>query len=270
MTKEDKFEVTAADAGTLSLSMGEVAIIRSEAAQAAFLAEEEKYRSPGLFDLWGGSADFGLSMARGNSNTTAFNLGMNAARETREDKTTVYATMLFSRDSEGGISRTTANAKRGGVRYDRNITGKVFAFGTGDFEADEFQFLDLRVVLGGGLGWNAKSTDHVTMKFFGGGTYNREYFVPNLTRSSGEILIGQELVYRPQERISITEGLAFFPNLSQSGEYRLNFDTTVVTEISSWLAWQIMLSNRYLSNPVQGAKNNDFILSTGLRFRFGE
>jgi putative salt-induced outer membrane protein len=269
-TKEDKFEVATAEGETVSLSRDSIAAIRSNEAQAAYLAEVEKYRSPSLLDLWGGTADFGLSLARGNAETLAYNLGMNAARETKQDKTSVYATMLYSTNKTTGISQTTANAKRGGIRYDRNITGKLFAFGTGDFESDEFQALDLRAVLGGGLGWRAMKTDRMSFSLFGGGTFNREYFATDLIRSSGEILIGQEFTYKPLKRISLNESAAFFPNLSQSGEYRLNFDTSVAAEISSWLAWQIMLSNRYLSNPVEGAQSNDFILSTGFRFKFGE
>jgi putative salt-induced outer membrane protein YdiY len=269
-TKEGKFEVLTAEGETIALSRDSIAAIRSSEAQAAYLAEIEKYRRPSLLDLWGGTADIGLSMARGNAETLAYNLGLKAARETKGDKTSVYATMLYSRNSTTGEPQTTANAKRGGIRYNRNITGKIFAFGTGDFESDEFQDLDLRVVLGGGLGWQAKQTDRMTFSLFGGGSFNREYFAADLTRSSGEILIGQEFAYKLLKRMSIDENVTFFPNLSQSGEYRFNFDTTVATEISSWLAWQIMLSDRYLSNPVQGAKSNDFILSMGLRFRFGE
>ena len=49
---------------------------------------------------------------------------------------------------------TTANAVRGGIRYDLNFTEKLFGFAFTDLEFDEFQSLDLRFVAGSGLGYH--------------------------------------------------------------------------------------------------------------------
>ena len=40
---------------------------------------------------------------------------------------------------------------------------------------------------------------------------------------------------------------------------------TMKSEFAGWLAWQLTLSDRYLSNPVPGTKKNDVLLTTGLR-----
>jgi hypothetical protein len=57
-----------------------------------------------------------------------------------------------------------------------------------------------------------------------------------------------------------------FDNLSHSGEYRINFDSTAATQITKWLLWNISLSDRYLSDPAPGFKKNDFLYSTGIGF----
>jgi len=64
--------------------------------------------------------------------------------------------------------------------------------------------------------------------------------------------------------------LFFFPNLTNGGEYRVNFDTTLVTDISRRIGWQITLSDRYLSNPPPGFEKNDLLLTTGLKIKLGE
>ncbi len=268
-TTDGKLEVKTTDTGTVSLARDTVVTIRSKEAQTAWEAEIDRLRNPSLIDLWRGTADVGLALARGNSETTSFNVGFNAARATSRDKISVYFTSLYASNSTTGTSITTANAKRGGARYDLNLSSKVFAFGTGDLESDEFQRLDLRVVLGGGMGWHAKKTDRVTADFFGGGSLNKEYFFEGLRRTSGEVLLGQEFTYKLSNRSSFNERLVFFPNLSETGQYRMNFDTSLVTLLKTWLGWQLTLSDRYLSNPVQGAKANDVLLSTGLRLTFG-
>ena len=71
-------------------------------------------------------------------------------------------------------------------------------------------------------------------------------------------------------RTTISEQLSFFPNLSSTGDYRVNFDATAVTKLNNWLGWQITFSDRYISDPPIGLKGNDLLLSTGLRLTFGK
>ena len=59
-----------------------------------------------------------------------------------------------------------------------------------------------------------------------------------------------------------------FNNLSETGQYRINFDAGTATNLLPWLSLQVTFSDRYLSNPVAGRKKNDVILTTGLRFSF--
>jgi hypothetical protein len=91
-----------------------------------------------------------------------------------------------------------------------------------------------------------------------------------LNRTSGEALVGEEITYKLSSRTSLKEKTVFFPNMSETGEFRLNFDTSAVMALKTWLGWQITFSDRYLSDPVIGAKSNDVLLSTGLRLTFGK
>ncbi len=268
-TIDGKLDVKTADTGTVSLARDTVETVRSKEAQLAYQQEIDRLRNPRLIDLWSGAVEVGLALAKGNSDSATFNLGFNAARTTSRDKISVYATSLYARNSTTGVSVTTVNDKRGGARYDLNLSSRVFGFGTGDLESDPFQKLDLRLVLGGGLGWHYKKTERVTMDFFGGGSLDKEYFSTGLNRSSGEVLVGQEFAYKFSSRTSFQEKTVFFPNMSETGEYRLNFDAAAITLLKSWLGWHLTLSDRYISNPVSGAKQNDLLLSTGLRVTFG-
>ena len=114
------------------------------------------------------------------------------------------------------------------------------------------------------------TTDPTANAIRGGGAYNKEYFSTGLRRSSGEVLIGEELTHKLSSRSLLKERLVFFPNLSNTGEYRLNLDTSLVTNLNRWLSWQVTLSDRYLSNPVPGAKKNDVLLTTGIRLTFAK
>jgi small nuclear ribonucleoprotein (snRNP)-like protein len=184
VTRDGNLEVKTADTGTVLVARQSIEAINSKGTQAAYQQQIERLKNPRLVDLWSGSAELGLALAQGNSETTTFNLGFHAARTTPRDKISVYATSLYARNSTTGTSLTTADAKRGGARYDLNLSSKVFGFGTGDLESDQFQNLDLRVVLGGGMGWHVRNTDRITMDVFGGGSLNKEYFSNDIHRTS--------------------------------------------------------------------------------------
>jgi len=70
--------------------------------------------------------------------------------------------------------------------------------------------------------------------------------------------------------VSLKEQLFIFPNLSRGGEYRINFDSSVVAAVTKRIGWQITVSDRYLSNPSGPFKKNDLLLTTGLRIKLGE
>jgi putative salt-induced outer membrane protein len=266
---DGKLLVRTSNAGNIAVSQDTIQTVRSKEEQEAYQIQLDRLRNPSLRDLWSGTVDTGLSLSRGNAETTTYNFGFNAARTTTRDKISTHMMALYARNSTTGASLVTANAKRGGARYDINLSSKVFAFGMGDLENDEFQKLDLRLMLGSGMGWHAKKTERTTFDVFGGGSLNREYFSTGLKRSSGEVLMGEELTHKLSARTSLRERAIFLPNMTETGEYRFNFDASAVTLLNTWLGWTVAFSDRYISNPVVGTKSNDILLSTGLRVTFG-
>jgi putative salt-induced outer membrane protein len=268
-TIDGKLAISTSDAGTITASQDSIQTVRSKEEQAVYQTQLDRLRNPSLSDLWSGTADTGLSLTRGNANTTTFNFGFNATRTTTRDKISVYMTNLYARNSTTGESLVTANAKRGGARYDINLSSKVFAFGLGDLENDEFQKLDLRLTLGGGLGWHVKKKEHTSFDVFGGASLNRENYSTGLNRSSAEVLLGEELTHKLSARTSFKERAVLYPNMTESGEYRFTFDASALTLLNSWLGWTLTFSDRYVSNPVEGTKSNDVLMSTGLRLTFG-
>jgi hypothetical protein len=223
---------------------------------------------PGVLDLWAGFVDLGYATARGNARTANFTLGMNAARATARDKISTYFTSLFASNATTGVSVTAANAIRSGARYERNIRTRTHAFAFQDFEIDEFQKLDLRVVSGGGFGVKVIDSPQTQWSAFSGASLNKEYFFNSGRRTSGETLFGEELAHKVNAILQIKERFVIYPNLTSTGDYRVQFDASAVTLLAKWLSWQVSLSDRFLSNPVPGARKNDILFTSGIRLTF--
>lgn len=268
-TVEDKVEVETTDAGKVTVEKEKITVARNEAEQTKFITERDRMLNPSFGDLWTGSADVGLSLTTGNSKTRAFTAGIKAARETVKDKISVYANAVQASNTTTGVSVTTAKALWFGGRYDYNINKKTFVFGSADFEIDSPQLLDLRMVFGGGFGYRAIRNERTQLDVFGGGAYNREYYKTGLRRNSAELMFGNELKHKLNTRMNLSQRFVVYPNVSDFGRFRAQFDASLLTDINSWLGWHITVADRFNSDPVIGAQKNDMFLSTGLRVNFG-
>jgi putative salt-induced outer membrane protein YdiY len=251
---------------TKSAPLAGIGALRDAAEQHSF----ERLEHPRLVDLWAGSFDLGLALARGNARTSTLTTAFTAARVTRKDKVVVYFNQIYGSARVNGVNSDIASAVRGGWKYNRDVSARAFLTVFNDYEHDRFQNLDLRFVGGAGAGFSAIRSDALRLDFDAGVDYNRENFFSGLRRNSAEANFGNNLLKKMNTATSITQSFRLFTNLSNTGEYRVNFDLGTVTTLKKWLGWQVTVSDRLLSNPVQGRQRNDLLVSTGFRVTFAK
>lgn len=262
-TAEGKVEVVAENTRA-SVAPSDITVLRGADEQTAY----ERLLRPGWGDLWAGAGVVGLAGSAGNARTLTFTTGIKAARVTNTDKTSLYFNLIKASAVINGASADTAQAVRGGAAYDHNVSSRLFVNMFNDYEYDRFQNLDLRFVLGGGLGFHAVKTEMSSLDLLAGFDFNHSKFNTPLTRNSGELYWGDEYNLQLSSSTSLVQSFRMFNNLSDTGTYRVNFDVGASTRISKWLTWNVSLSDRYLSNPAPGRKTNDVLYTTGLGITF--
>jgi putative salt-induced outer membrane protein YdiY len=262
--ENEAFTIKPSGANEVTATKADITAIRNPDEEHAF----EVAQNPGFGDLWNGSVDLGYAQATGNSSTKNFAVAGTATRQTRSDKLNVFFTSLYATSNTDQVRGTTANAQRGGISYNRDISGRWFIFAQSNFEADEFQDLDFRFNPAAGLGYHLIKNDRGYLDLMAGGSYDRDYYSNNTIRSTAEIVAGDEFSYKFGAATTLFEKLQFFPAVSDLGQYRIAFDTNIAIAIRKFLAFQLGVSDRFLSDPVPGRKKNDLIYSTGLRFTF--
>jgi len=262
-TEDGNFAVATANQGTVTAPKATVKALRNESEQAHY----DQSIHPKLTQNWAGGINAGFALTRGNSRTKNLSLAFTADRKTMRDHLGLYETSVYATDDARGTSSTTANAIQSGIRYDHDITGRLFGFVGGDFQTDALQSLDLRSVLTGGLGFHVIKNDLTTLDFLGGVNYTRENY-STFTRNLAGLTLGEELTHKVGANTVITEKLYIYPDLSQAGEYRGIFNFGTVTKINKWLGWQNAVADTYVTNPPLGKKQNDIIFTTGLNVSF--
>jgi putative salt-induced outer membrane protein len=276
-TSDGKIEIAMKSGAPVEAPKESVVAIRNDADQLAY----EKTIHPSLLQGWNGGANVGFSLTRGNSQTENLSLAFNAARATKTDKLSMYTNAVYGTNNLA-VPSTTANTEAGGIRYDRNINPRMFGFVGTDFMSNALQGLNLRSVGSVVLGYHAIKSDRTTLDFLAGGNFTNENYTQTVTNPTpppptltskvvhnfAGLTLGEELTHKLGKSTVLAQKLYFYPNLTQTGEYRGTFDLGLVTKISRWLGWQNQFSDIYVSNPPPGAKKNDVVLTTGLNFSF--
>lgn len=266
-------EVRKADGSTVTVPPAQVTSLRDEATQKAYDREQERLHHPRITDFWAGFVSLGVANSSGNSVTTTVSTAASATRAAGKNKISLNFAQLYATQSTTLPHGPTANKVSGAFRLDRDLSKRIFIFATNGYDYDRFQNLDLRVVVGGGFGYHVWAGKKGYLDVFGGGNYNREKFDldgESITRKTGEVVIGQEMGYQALSRLKLFEKLSLYPNMSETGEYRMSFDATASVPIMKWLELNFGFNDRYLSNPVFGNKSNDTIFTTGVRVSFDQ
>jgi len=251
--------------GPSTLAAADVSVLRNAADEKAY----EDSLHPGWGHAWAGAANVSFALAHGNANTATFGAGMAAARTTKNDKTSLYVNSLYSKNSNA-IPQTSANTTGGGIRYDHNLNPKVFFFVSGDFLADALQDLDLRSIIGGGMGYHAIKAPKQNLDLFGGLVWTHENYsatatgTPSSVNSFAALDLGEQYSRKLGANSLFTEQATVYPDLNELSNVQVTFNSTFSTKLAKMFNWVTTFSDNYTSFPPAGTLDNDVILTTGL------
>lgn len=298
-TTGDNVVVATRAAGSVEAPKASVSLVRSPAEQAAY----EKSLHPGFGEGWAGGANLGFALTAGNSETKNLNIGFNAVRTGLHDKLTLYETSIYSTTSKLALhpipSQTTANSNGGGLRYDHDFTPRVFGFGSADLFSNSPQNLDLRYILGGGIGLHAIKNPNTALDLLAGINYTHESFSDlvlsvgppevtyNHSDSSAALTVGDNFMHKLGKNSVFTQSFLLYPSFSQVNInpaaiptfpspdnvriLRGALNLGLSTKLNKWLGWQVTLADVFDNHPLASTpriERNDITMATGLNFSF--
>lgn len=233
---------------------------------------------------WKGNASLGYSLQRGNQQTNNFTTTISAVRERPETpifdphwRTNFDLTTLLSHAAQDGTF-VTSHTLSTDVRPQYLFTPDNFFFGLAQFDHVSTEGLYLRQTYGGGYGHDVIKNARTTFSVLGGLTYVHEKFFTPFVSSSGvpgsnwdqsaQALIGEKLGFQISKRLRLDHDVDFYPNLSNTGQYRFDTATTISAKLAGKFSLNSGLIDLYLSNPPAGNKKNDVTFTTGVGYTF--
>jgi putative salt-induced outer membrane protein len=220
---------------------------------------------------WRANIGLAASYASGNTESTNLSLKAAAVRATAVDKITANARALHG-ETDG--TQTAAQYGLGG-RYDYNVSAKTYAFGQADYLRDEMANLKMRLSGASGIGYRMIDEEKQKFEVYAGlGYSHEEYFDPSVVadelRTSygyAEAVLGEESTHQLTDSTKFRQKLVLYPNLSDPGEFRSEFDAGIAVAINRTMDLTVGVNYRYNSDPGTGLDKFDLLVLTGVAIR---
>jgi Protein of unknown function, DUF481 len=297
-TSGDDLVVVTKTAGPVEAPRSAVTMVRSPAEEAAY----QKSLHPGLLEGWNGGMNLGFALTAGNSETKNLNIGFNGVRTGFHDKLTLYETSVYAATSKLNQqpipTQTTANSNSGGVRYDHDFTPRIFGFVSADFFNNGLQNLDLRYIVGGGIGLHAIKNPNTLLDLLAGVNYTHESFsrlmepnplpppdtlIYDKSDSTAALTVGDTFMHKLGKSTVFNQSFLLYPSFSDTNVafpgatpdnvhvLRGVLNLGLATKLNKWFGWQFTFADVFDNHPLASAppiERNDITLATGLNFTF--
>ena len=228
-----------------------------------------------LWQKWKGNLSLGYGLVQGSTDASTVTAAVSGTRKVPdisgipERFRTGYNlnVILASTEQQDGFRITTETASTG-LRQDYMFSRRGFLFGIVGFDHNEALNLKLRQTYGGGFGYDWIKNSRAELSLLGGTAFTRENFRGQLNRTQVEGLLGEKFRLKLVKNIEWVNEIRFFPSLSNYGQFRLDGVSSLVSQITSTISFQVGLTDNYISNPLGGRQKNQFSFTSGLGFRF--
>jgi putative salt-induced outer membrane protein YdiY len=220
--------------------------------------------------VWSGNVRAGFTLTRGNSETEAVNFGMGLQRRARRNRTTLEGEYLFGRqeDPDTGERSTTENRWFGALKYDYFLTKKLYLYGALRVEQDQVADLDLRLIVGSGLGhqWFDRPDFHLSTE--AGASWLREEFDDGKTNSNASLRAAYHVDKRLNARVTIFHDAEAYPAFDDVSDVFLTAQVGARVSLTKAMFLEAKVVVAHDTTPAEDAEETDVatILSAGVTF----
>ncbi len=250
--------------GKIATRDGEVRILSNERRTDTGIAWQQ-VRSINVADtLWDGGVFLGGTHQAGNTQRTGVSFGAEATRRSRNDRYTL--SFLYNYAEEDG--ELTTRDTYGAIKYDYFFTQKFYGLLSVELLKDKFKDLNLRAIVGPGVGYQIWEDDIKALALEAGVAYFSEDRVEADDEQWFTARLAAIARYQLTPWLKVTEHLILYPQLESFGDYTLRNEATLITSLGA--AWSLRLANIWErdSNPAQNVKKDDFKSSVNLQYSF--
>lgn len=217
---------------------------RSPAEIALQLQLEELRES--MTPKWGASFEAGLLYREGNKELFRASGRGELRRKTAKDLLRFYLSAAYSEEDK----QRNESEVIGGAYYEYLLTERWFAYGTTEFEYDEFENLDLRASFAVGAGYYWIKREEHELKTRAGIGFLHESYRDGVTNNTAQAELGLDYRYDIKPWLRFTHSTTYYPTFEELRDYRIVSDSAFIIPLADSEVWKLKLGAKYEYDPL--------------------
>ena len=230
---------------------------------------------PSERNYWSGKLSLGINYSSGNTNQAQFTATANIKRRTSSSR---FVMNYLGNYTETQNTQTVNNHRLDGY-FDILKTRKYFFRPVfAEYYRDPFLNLQYRISAGAGIGYHIIDTPKTTWDLTGGLAYQETQFISvqagqSDNESTPALVVSTNYESELNKKVDLKAGYTFYIVNQASGSYTHHIITTLETELTKWLDFDISFVWDRTKDPKPNAdgtvpKSNDFQLIFALGIDF--
>ena len=216
--------------------------------------------------LWTGSAGFGLSLNRGNTETTNLNLSGEATRDPKTGSVWRFKGLYLRGETDDTLTVDRLHLQG---RNERTLTGRTYAFGELQFLEDQFKSIDYLIAPSGGIGYKVLATPVTTFNVDGGLGFKIEKNPGVDRRTDVVVALSDKFEHKLSATAALTQSFGALWKAQDFGDALYTFTAGVAAALTARTQLKLELLDTYASRPPNAAvKNNDVAVLTTVVYKF--
>jgi len=245
----------------------------------AYVLDQATFRrnlldTPGFFGGWKGALTAGASLVQATQNSRSFTSAVSLVRTlpgeswlAPHNRTILDFAAAYGEVTQSNTPTIKTNIIHGGAERDEYLNPRLYVFGSGAWDHNFSQGLDLQQTYGGGLGWTAYKSDTADLNLRAGVSYIRQQFTnsafnKNLVGST----FGETYNKKFPRGIVLAEALSITPAWNDLNAYSALGSVTLGLPLYKRFNLTLATIDSFLNNPPPGFRKNSFQFITGLTY----
>lgn len=210
------------------------------------------------------TADLGLVSATGNTQLRTLNVGDKFIRTDGRWVLTQLAAYIYGETNH----LASANQLRAALRSDYAFERRVAVFAGASYERNRFAGFTRRTDEILGLSWKALAEPMDSLSIDAGGVLTQEKFVNDSSKNFPAARLAAAYKHAFTKSAYFQQLGEYIPNLSSSGQYRVNTETALVAPLSAHANVKVGYVVRFDSAPPANFGSTDRVLTAGMQVAY--
>ena len=218
---------------------------------------------------WKSSAAAGLTLTRGNSDTTLATLRATTTKKWEQNELTLTADGAYGLSKVDGKTSQTADSIHGFVQYNRLFNERLYGYLRAEGLHDEIAAVRYRFTLAPGAGYyfiKEKKMD-LCGEVGPGYVYER---LGNANDSFVTLRFADKFHRELSDRARVWQTAEWLPQADKLDNYVINAETGIEADLTAdkKLSLRALLQDSYSSQPASGREKNDAKIVTAIAYKF--